>query len=199
MRISLRGFLLVAFVFVLSAAAQNSSSPINVVESKMRFDFDPQVQLVLPITNSSAKQMRANVTLEFLDNEDHVAASGNLDIALEPGNFLNNLFLGNKGLPTKSPSSLATYRLRYRLKPFEPSAFVPMEGIVQLGRIMTNPYQVRTAALPKTRPGTQYFVRARVENPYSGHAYPGVEVAARLQLELASGDDHDAPAPVLHK
>lgn len=199
MRISLWRSALVAFLLLLSAAAQNSSSPIKVVESKMRLDFDPRVQLVLPITNSSLKPVRGNVVLEFLDNEDQVAASGNLEIVLEPGNYLNNLFLGDKGLPTRSPSSLATYRLRYRVKPSEPSAFVPLEGIVQLGRIMTDPYQVRTAAAPKTRPGTQYFVRARVENPHSGRAYAGVEVVGKLQLEPASGDDRSAPPSMLRK
>src|ERR1700688_4642751 len=120
----------VSLVSLLSAKAQDHPSSISVVESKMRFDFEPQVQFVLPLSNTSGKQLRATVKIELLDNENKVASTGNSEIAIEPGNFLNNLIVGAAGLPTKSPSELATYRLRYSVVPAEESAFAPFEGIV---------------------------------------------------------------------
>lgn len=173
-----------------SAKAQNNASPIRVDESKMRFDFDPRVQFVLPLSNSSGKQLKGNVTIEFLDQENNVVSKGSSEIALDPGNVLNNLSLGDNGLPTKSPSELATYRLRYSVSPTGESAFAPFEGIVQLGRIITNPYQIRTSAMKQVRPGTNYSVRVRVENPFDAKPYPGMEVAAKLTFRLSvSGDE----------
>jgi hypothetical protein len=185
-------------VFLLSAKAQDAASPISVVQSKMRFDFEPQVQFVLPLSNSSRKQLRGNVKIEFLDSENKVVSSGNSEIVVDPGNFLNNLVVGEAGLPSKSPSGLATYRLRYSVVPAGDSAFAPLEGIVQFGRIMTNPYQIRTSSMEQVRPGTQYPVRVRIENPYTGHPCRGMGVVASLQLHRADSAD-DERKPILRK
>lgn len=190
--------LIVSLASLLSARAQNNTSPISVVQSKMRFDFEPQVQFVLPLSNSSEKQLRGNVKIELLDSESKVVSSGNLEIAVDPGNFLNNLIVGEAGLPTKSPSELATYRLRYSVVPTEGSAFPPFEGIVQLGTIMTDPYQIRTSSMAQIRPGTGYTVRARIENPFSGHPCPGMEAVASLKLQL-SDSRGDEPKPIIRK
>jgi hypothetical protein len=47
--------LIVSLLFLPSAKAQDNPSPISVVQSKMRFDFEPLVQFVLPLSNSSGK------------------------------------------------------------------------------------------------------------------------------------------------
>src|SRR5271169_936921 len=190
--------LTVSLLFVPSAKAQDTPSPISVVQSKMRFDFEPQVQFVLPLSNSSAKQLRCNVKIELLDSENKVVSSGNAEIAVDPGNFLNNLVVGEAGLPTKSPSELATYRLRYSVAPAGESNFAPFKGIVQLGRIMTNPFQIRTSSMAQVRPGTKYPVRVRIENPFSGHPCPGMEVVASLKLYLLDSGD-DEPKPMIRK
>ena len=190
--------LIVSLLFLPSAKAQDNPSPISVVQSKMRFDFEPLVQFVLPLSNSSGKPFKGNVKLELLDSEDKVLSSGNSEISIDPGNFLNNLVVGESGLPTKSPSELATYRLKYTVAPVGDSAFAPFEGIVQLGRIMTNPYQIRTSSLGQVRPGTKYPVRVRIENPYTAHPYAGIEVVASLKLQLADSADEE-PKPVLRK
>src|SRR5271169_3691327 len=190
--------LTVSLLFVPSAKAQDTPSPISVVQSKMRFDFEPQVQFVLPLSNSSAKQLRGNVKIELLDSENKVVSSGNSEIAVDPGNFLNNLVVGEAGLPTKSPSELATYRLKYTVVPTGESAFVPFEGIVQLGRIMTNPFQIRTSSMGQVRPGTKYPVRVRIENPYTAHPYAGIEVVASLKLHL-SDFANEEPKPIVRK
>jgi hypothetical protein len=192
------GILIVSLVFLLSAKAQDTRSPISVVPSKMRFDVEPQVQFVLPLFNSSAKQLKGNVKMELLDGENKVVSSGNAEIAADPGNFLSNLVVGESGLPTTSPSELATYRLRYAVAPAGESSFAPFEGIVQLGTIMTNPYQIRTSSLGQVRPGTKYPVRVRIENPYTAHPYAGMEVLASLKLHLSYFSDAE-PKPILRK
>ena len=189
---------IVSLLFLPSAKAQDNPSSISVVESKMRFDFEPRVQFVLPLSNSSGKPCKGSVKLELLDSEDKVLSSGNSEISIDPGNFLNNLALGESGLPTKSPSELATYRLKYTVTPAGGSAFTPFEGIVQLGRIITHPYQIRTSSLGQVRPGTKYPVRVRIENPYTAHPYAGIEVAASLKLRLSDSADEE-PKPVLRK
>jgi hypothetical protein len=192
--------LIVWLVFLPSAKAQDNPSPITVVQSKMRFDFEPSVQFVLPLSNSSGKSFKGNVRLELLDADDKALAAGTTEISIDPGNFLNNLVVGESGLPTKSPSELATYRLKYTVIAAADSAFAPFEGIVQLGRIMTDPYQIRTSSLGQVRPGTKYPVRVRIENPYTGHPYPGMEVVASLKLQLSdSNDEQSKPKPVLRK
>jgi A-macroglobulin TED domain/Alpha-2-macroglobulin family/MG2 domain/Carboxypeptidase regulatory-like domain/A-macroglobulin receptor binding domain len=190
--------LMVSLLFLPSAKAQDNPSPISVVQSKMRFDFEPQVQFALPLSNSSAKSFKGSVKLELLDSEDKVLSSGNSEISIDPGNCLNNLVVGESGLPTKSPSELATYRLKYTVVPAGDSAFAPFEGIVQLGSIMTNPYQIRTSSLGQARPGTKYPVRVRIENPYTAHPYAGVEVVASLKLHLSDFADEE-PKPILRK
>jgi hypothetical protein len=189
---------IVSLLFLPSAKAQDNPSSISVVQSKMRFDFEPRVQFVLPLSNSSGKPFKGSVKLELLDSEDKVLSSGNSEISIDPGNLLNNLVVGESGLPTKSPSELATYRLKYTVVPAGDSAFSPFEGIVQLGRIMTNPYQIRTSSLGQVRPGTKYPVRVRIENPYTAHPYAGIEVVASLKLHLSVSADEE-PKPVLHK
>jgi hypothetical protein len=188
----------VVFFFLSSLKAQNNASPIRVVESKMRLDFDPRVQFVLPLSNSSGKQLKGNVKIELLDRENIAVSSGSSEIALDPGNVLNNLSLGDNGLPTKSPSELATYRLRYSVAPVGESTFAPIEGIVQLGRIMTNPFQIRISAMKQVRPGTNYSVRVRVENPFDARPYSGTEVAAKLTFRLSVSGDEE-PKPILRK
>ena len=190
--------LIVSLLFVPSAKAQDHPSSISVVQSKMRLDFEPLVQFVLPLSNSSGKSFKGNVKLEVLDSEDKVLSSGNSEISIDPGDFLNNLVVCESGLPTKSPSELATYRLKYTVIPAGDSAFAPFAGIVQLGRIMTNPFQIRTSSLGQVRPGTKYPVRVRIENPYTAHPYAGIEVVASLKLHLADSADEE-PKPVLRK
>jgi alpha-2-macroglobulin-like protein len=156
------------------------------------------VQFVLPLSNSSGKHLRGNVKIELLDSENKVVSSGNSEIDVGPGNFLNNLVVGEAGLPTKSPSVLATYRLKYSLVPAGDSTFAPFEGIVQLGRIITNPYQIRTSSMAQVRPGTKYPVRVRIENPFNGHPCPGMEVVASLKLRLSDSGDEE-PKPTIRK
>jgi hypothetical protein len=186
----------VALVLIPQAQAQIKTEPIRVVEEKMRFDFEPAARFVLPLTNSSGKQLRGIVELQLLDNENKVASAGSSEIVLDPGNVLNNILFGDRGLPTKSPSELATYRLKYSVVPVGQLAFAPLEGIVQLGKILTNPYQIRTSSVSQVRPGTKYSVRARVENPYTSHPYPGMEVVASLKLRLADSG-YDDPKTVV--
>jgi A-macroglobulin complement component/alpha-2-macroglobulin family protein/MG2 domain-containing protein/carboxypeptidase family protein/A-macroglobulin receptor/macroglobulin-like protein len=190
--------LIVSLLFLPSAKAQDNPSRVSVVQSKMRFDFEPLVQFVLPLSNSSGKPYKGNVKLELLDSEDKVLSSANSEISIDPGNFLNNLVVGESGLPTKSPSELATYRLKYTVVPAGDSSFAPFEGIVQLGRIMTNPYQIRTSSLGQVRPGTKYPVRVRIENPYTAHPYAGIEVVASLKLQLSDFAGEE-PKPILRK
>jgi len=83
--------LIVSLVVLPSAKAQDNPSPISVVQSKMRFDFEPLVQFVLPLSNSSGKPFEGNVRLELLDSEDKVLSAGNSKISIDPGNFLNNI------------------------------------------------------------------------------------------------------------
>jgi hypothetical protein len=68
---------IVSLLFLPSAKAQDNPSSISVVQSKMRFDFEPRVQFVLPLSNSSGKPFKGNVKLELLDSEDKVLSSGN--------------------------------------------------------------------------------------------------------------------------
>ena len=181
---------------VSNQAAPANKSAITVDESKMRFDFEPQVQFVLPLINKTTRQFHAKVELQFLDNEDKVAASGVTAVVLDPGNFLNNLALGKKSPITDSPSLLGTYRLKYRVLPDVPTDFAPLEGIVQLNKIITNPYQVRISMAKTPRPGTRFPVRVRVEQPYDGHSYPGMDVTATLKLKPQDSAQPD-PLPVV--
>jgi hypothetical protein len=181
-----------------SSTSAAFSPRVVVVESKMRFDFEPQVQFVLPLSNTTNRTFPAKVEMQFLDVEDKVAASGGTPIVIEPGNFLNNMVVGPQSLVTRSPSQLATFRLKYRVVPDVPTDFAPVEGIMQMGEIMTNPYQVRVATLTSPRPGSSFPVRVRVEQPYNAHPCPGMEVTAKLEMDTRRTNQKQ-PKPVVRR
>ncbi|HEV3037540.1 MAG TPA: alpha-2-macroglobulin family protein [Candidatus Angelobacter sp.] len=191
--------LALAVVVVSPAQVPDKFTPVSVVESRARFDYQPAVRFVLPLSNSSGKQLRCNLEMQFLDAENKVAAAGTSEITLDPGNFLNNLLLGEKALPTNSPSALATYRLKFTVQPIGPPAYAAVTGTIQLRNILTDPFQIRTSSMNQVRAGTKYSVRVLVENPYTGAPYAGTGVSSSLKLQpVDSGDGEDKTKPVVH-
>ena len=88
-----------------------------------------------------------------------------------------------------SPSKLGWSRLRYTLTPTPSSGVAPVSGVVQLGPLITDAFELRITAAANVTFGAKYPVRVRVDNPANGRPCAGIPV----ELELVIEDDDDHP------
>jgi hypothetical protein len=172
----------------INASAQDISSPLRVEEEKMHFHLLPQPGLEFAIVNSSTKPISGNFAIELLnDEDDSVAASTSGTFTEQPGETIEKIDWPVRNLPTDTPSDLGWYRLRYIFMPDANLQVLPVAGIVQLGRIITDGFGISLAAAKNVAPGTKYPARVHVENPITHTAYANIPV--EITLEIGNDDD----------
>jgi hypothetical protein len=174
-------------------ANHGDSQGVIVQESKMQLVLAQQPRLELPFVNNTGKPLGGHVNLEILREDDKIVASKEADISIAPGSRTVALPWEKDKLPSDSPSHLYWFRLRYRITPDAENGFSPQEGIVQLGRLMSNVFQVTVSGNKYPRPGSNLPLHVRVDDPRTGKGRSGVRVEAVLK------NDNGEPIGVLPK
>lgn len=176
------------FFITLPAIGQTTkdgSQGLLVDEAKMKFVVEPQPRLELPLVNSTGKPLGGHIKLEMLYENGKIAASQEQASSIAVGNQTLVLPWQKDRLPTASISRLYWYRLRYRITPDATSGLAPTEGIVQLGQILTNLWEISVSGIKNPRPGSDLRLRVRVDDPRTRKGRSHV----RIDAALKSGDD----------
>ncbi len=169
------------------AAAQ--SSPLQIDENHIRLQLLPNPQIELPFVNSTGQPIDGAFLLEMIDINGAAVSSREGTFNAVPGNSTQKFEWAPAQLPSDSPSALGWLRLRYVITSKNGPGFVPVRGMVQLGPLMSNAFELRMTASRFALSGTKYPVRVRVDNPSTGKPCPGVPV----EFELSIDDDEDHP------
>jgi hypothetical protein len=169
------------------------SSPLRVDEDHVRIRLLPTPLLELPVVNNSGKPLQGTFRLELLDRKDNSAASMTGAFQEEPGATVEKVPWDADKLPSNQPSDFAWYRLRYEFVPDAASGVSPARGVIQVGRVLRDTFELRMTASGHVVPGAKYPVRVLVDDPKTGRPMAGVPVEIELTIETI-GDDDDLVA-----
>jgi hypothetical protein len=164
--------------------AENPSLKLD--DDNIRIRLLPAPLLELPVVNNADKPFEGSFRLEFLDRDGKSAAWMTGTFREEPGTAVERISWEASKLPTNEPSRLVWYRLRYEFTPDAASGVAPARGVVQVGRILRDMFELRMTGSSHAVPGTKYPVRVRVDDPENGRPMSGVHVEVKLDID---GDD----------
>ncbi|HEY3975266.1 MAG TPA: alpha-2-macroglobulin family protein [Candidatus Sulfotelmatobacter sp.] len=147
----------------------------------------------MPVLNESGSVVSGILYVELLDPKDAVVASSrtvNSEL-FQPGRNLINRNLPRPAVPTVSENDpVLWYRVRYRL---QVNSKQVANGIVALGTISPEMFELRIAHADKAVPGQAYRVRVHAANPVTRKPVSGVEVRGKLDFDSA-----DKSAAIAH-
>jgi hypothetical protein len=178
------------FLLGVCASWAADKPPLRLDEDHVRISLLPSPLLELPMVNSTGKPLEGTFRLELLDSNGKSAASTTGTFHEAPGTTVEKVSWQADKLPTNQPSSLAWYRLRYEFTPETDSRIATTRGVIQVGRVLHDTFELRMTASGNVAPGAKYPVRVRVDDPKSGRPMSGVPVEIELTL-IAIGDEDD--------
>ena len=155
-------------------------------EDSIRIRLLPAPLLELPVVNLTGKPVAGNFRLELMDRDGNSAAWTTGIFREEPGVSVEKIPWEAGRLPSNEPSVLAWYRLRYDFTPDAASGVGPARGVIQVGRVLRDTFELRMTAASHAVPGAKYPVRVRANDPRNGRPMAGVPVEVSLDIE---GDD----------
>ena len=161
---------------------------LRIEEEHIRLHLEPSPLFELPLTNSADQPVEGDFLLEIL-RDNGIPASRSGKFQAKPGQTTQRIPWPFAELPSDSPSKLGWSRLRYTLTPTPSSGVAPVIGVVQLGPLITDAFELRITAAANVTFGAKYPVRVRVDNPANGRPCGGIPV----ELELVIEDDDDHP------
>jgi uncharacterized protein YfaS (alpha-2-macroglobulin family) len=160
--------------------------PLNLDEANIRIRLLPAPLLELPVVNNTGKPLEGSFRLEFLDSDGKSAAWTMGTFREEPGTTVEKIPWDASKLPSNEPSRLVWYRLRYEFTPDAASGVAPARGVIQVGSVLRDTFELRMTASGHAVPGAKYPVRVRVDDPKNGRPMAGVAVEVKLDID---GDD----------
>jgi hypothetical protein len=140
----------------------------------------------LPVVNNAGKPVEGRFRLEFLDSDPKLAAWMTGTFREEPGTTVERIPWEASKLPSDEPSRLVWYRLRYEFTPDAASGVAPARGVIQVGRVLRDTFELRMTASGHAVLGAKYPVRVRVDDPKNGRPMAGIPVEVQLDID---GDD----------
>lgn len=155
-------------------------------EDNIRIRLLPAPLLELPVVNNAGKPLEGSFRLEFLDRGGRSAAWMTGTFREEPGTTVEKIPWEASTLPSNKPSALVWYRLRYQFTPDAASGVAPARGVIQVGRVQRDMFELRMTASGHALPGAKCPVRVRVDDPRNGRPIAGVPVEVELDID---GDD----------
>src|ERR1700684_623964 len=171
--------MLLSHGFAASAVVRINESELSAVVS------EKEIRLSVPVTSDSAAPISATLSVYLLDPKDALVASANSTERLKPGRNLIDLRMVRPAVQVAfAQDPVLWYRVRYRLLLEEKPA---VSGIVALGAITPDMFELRVAHAGKALPNQAYRVRVRAANPVTRKPVGGVEIRGRLGLD--TGDE----------
>ena len=177
-RIRLLAILLVA----ISTRLLASSAPLRVNESEMSAVIsEREIALIAPVSNESETTVSGTLYVDLLDPKDAVVASSKTTEHLKPGRSLIKLSLPRPAIPVVADNDpVLWYRVKYRLLLDDKQA---ASGVVALGAIAPDMFELRIAHADKALPDQSYRVRIHAANPVTRKPVSGVEVRGELEFD----------------
>ena len=179
---------LILFVLLTSQTFGQTPPLLRVDEQQIKFRLDSHPVLELPIVNTSNKTLIGDFRLELRDSNDKVESLVTGKFQEKPGTTVEKVNWPLDYLVNISPSSLGWRRLHYSFVQRPEVGVAPVEGFVQLSRVLVGVFEVRMTAASKSKPGNKFPVRVRVDDPSNGKPLRGT--AVDLTLELGDDDDN---------
>jgi len=164
MRSTQRIRLLAIILAAISTHLLASSSPLRINESEMSAVIsEKEIALIAPVSNESETALSGILYVDLLDPKDAVVASSKTTERLKPGRSLIKLSLPRPTIPVVADNDPALwYRVKYRLLSDDKQA---TSGVVALGAIAPDMFELRVAHADKALPGQSYQVRVHAANP----------------------------------
>ncbi|HEV2989473.1 MAG TPA: alpha-2-macroglobulin family protein [Candidatus Angelobacter sp.] len=175
-------WLVVVFSLLGRPAAQQNPGPLRVDEAKIRFHLLPESELELPIINSSSRTLDGTIQLELISGNLQHQIARKVPFHQETGSNVVKIPWSLNELPDRSPSVLGWYRLRYMLILNDKDIPDPV-GMVQLGPLITDAFEVRMTASTSVSFGAKYPVHLRVDEPLSGRPCAKIPVDVELLID----------------
>ena len=172
MRQKLFLLVVVCLVCLFSAKAQTVS------ESESSISFDETSADVLLVIENPKQSFDGKIELELLDAESKIRARAVQNAKIENGKKSYRLILPTGDLTQKDRDEIFWFRLNYRVG--------TTQGIISLSQIMRDIFELRVIASDNLLSGMSYRSRVRALNPFTQKPVEGVEISARLELELNS-------------
>jgi hypothetical protein len=182
MRFRQRIRLLAILLGILSSHMSGASPALRINESEMNAAIsEKEINLSIPVSNDSAADTSVILSVELLDPKDAVVASASATERLKPGRNSIDVRLSRPVLQvalTQDPVlwSRVRFRLLFDGKP-------AVSGIVALGAIAPDMFELRIAHAGKGLPGQDYRVRVHAANPVTRKPVSGVEIRGELGFD----------------
>lgn len=191
------------FSFVLAiglgcATLCRAQETLRVPESAIRIQFQSNATVIdFPIENTSKETTSAHIALQLIDPSGLIQSQGDLTISLSPGSTKAQLNLPAVMASEKDQdeSHLFLYRLRYSVaaNPSGDAAFQRLEGIVSVGEVSPQFFELHVAAPDRVRERGHYALHVRAIHPVTSVAAKGVVVQASIDTD----DDSDECDPLV--
>jgi hypothetical protein len=146
---------------------------------------EKEIDLIVPALNESGTAVSGTLYVDLLDPKDAVVASSKTIERLKPGRNLIRLSLPRPAVPTVADNDPTLwYRVKYRLLIGDKQADKQAaSGVVALGAIAPDMFELRVAHADKALPGQSYQVRVHAANPVTRKPVSGVEVRGELEFD----------------
>jgi hypothetical protein len=146
------------------------------IETDMRATImEKEITVTAPVLNNSLKTILGELSIELLDPKDAVVASFQSAEELKPGknSITAHLLLNDKN----RSEAILWHRLRYRFTEKEETI---THGIVALGVIAPEMFELRIVHARNALPGKPYTVRVHAAHPITNAPVSGVRVHGDL-------------------
>jgi uncharacterized protein YfaS (alpha-2-macroglobulin family) len=182
MRFGQRIRLLAILLGILSSHGFATSAALRISESEMKAVIsEKEIHLFVPVFNDSAATSSGILSVDLLDPKDIVVASANTTERFKPGRSSIELRLTRPPVQVASTQDpVLWYRVRYRLLSADKTA---ASGIVALGAIAPDMFELRIAHAGKALPDQDYRVRVHAANPVTRKPVSGVEIRGELGFD----------------
>lgn len=172
---------LLLLVSMLHGADVRLQLPESLLRASIESD---RITVAGTVVNAGATSALAHVRFELLDPGDGLEAVGFKELATKPGRnrFLVELELRAPGAPDKS---YLWHRIRYEvgLRGSAPTR----QGVVALGAITPDLFDLRIFHPPRGADGGKYLVRVHAANPVTRTPVAGVEVTGNVSFDDEAG------------
>jgi hypothetical protein len=168
--------LFAALAVVLSLMPAQGQSPIAVNEAKIRAVLkNESTSIAVPVESTLDHEVRAELTLDWVDKDDHDLGSVHQNVSIPPGGT-------SAELPFAIPKPTLWLRLRYSLTPSrgDARAFAPQSGIVALPEIAQHVFELKTTHVGSPRPGRPFAIHPQAVHPVTRTPVGGLKWNARL-------------------
>ncbi len=175
---------LLAVLAAISSQLFADSGSVRIHESDMAAAItDKEIAVTAPVLNDSGAVISATVYVELLNPKDIVIAATKTNTTLKPGTTSLKFVLARPVVSSTAENDpLLWYRVRYRL---ESNGKLLSHGIVALGAIAPDMFELRVAHAEKVLPDESYRVRIHAANPVTRRPVNGVEVRGELGFDSA--------------